>query len=136
MGVVSQVADRVNVMYAGEIVERAPADRLFANPAHPYTRGLLASIPSVREADEELLTADGEVPTPNAPPTSCRFAPRCPKAFDACESVSPGHVALDGGQSAACLLFEERLDPPDPPERGLPGAADAGDQARTDGGDE
>ncbi len=136
MGVVSEVADRVAVMYAGEIVERAPVDRLFTSPAHPYTRGLLASIPSVRTTDEALLTIDGEVPTPNEPPTRCRFAPRCPKAFDACERVHPEQVSIDGGQSVSCLLFDEGRDPPVEPERGLPGAADAGDQPRTDGGAE
>lgn len=136
MGVVSEVADRVAVMYAGEIVERAPVQQLFRNPAHPYTRGLLASIPSVRTIDEELLTINGEVPTPNGPPTNCRFAPRCPKAFDACEQAHPEQVTIDGEQSAACLLFDEGRDPPVEPERGLPGAADAGDQVQTDGGED
>jgi peptide/nickel transport system ATP-binding protein len=138
MGVISEVADRVNVMYAGEIVERAPVDRLFADPAHPYTRGLLASIPSVRPSDEQLLTIEGEVPTPSEAPTGCRFAPRCPKAFRECEHVHPEHVALDGEQSAACLLFDDELDPPVTPEQGLPGAADAGAGGRTraDGGED
>jgi peptide/nickel transport system ATP-binding protein len=136
MGVISEVADRVNVMYAGEVVERAPADRLFSDPAHPYTRGLLASIPSVRDSDDQLLTIEGEVPTSNEAPTSCRFASRCPKAFDECTQVHPDHIDLGGGQSAACLLFEDELNSPVTPESGLPGAADAGESARTDGGEE
>jgi peptide/nickel transport system ATP-binding protein len=136
MGVISEVADRVNVMYAGEVVERAPADRLFSDPAHPYTRGLLASIPSVRDSDDQLLTVEGEVPTSNEAPTSCRFASRCPKAFDECTQVHPDRIDLGGGQSAACLLFDDELNPPVTPESGLPGAADAGEPARTDGGEE
>jgi peptide/nickel transport system ATP-binding protein len=136
MGVISEVADRVNVMYAGEIVERAPVDRLFADPAHPYTRGLLASIPSVRASDEQLLTIEGEVPTPGESPTNCRFAPRCPKAFLECEDVHPEHVELDSEQSAACLLYDDELDPPVAPEQGLPGAADAGGRTRADEGED
>lgn len=136
MGVVSEVADRVAVMYAGEIVERAPVQQLFRNPVHPYTRGLLASIPSGRTIDERLLTINGEVPTPNGPPTNCRFAPRCPKAFDACEQAHPQQVSISGEQSAACLLFDEERDPPVEPEYGLPGAADAGNQVQTDGAED
>ncbi|MEF8827430.1 MAG: ABC transporter ATP-binding protein [Halolamina sp.] len=136
MGVVSTVADRVNVMYAGEIVERAPADRLFSDPAHPYTRGLLASIPSVGARGDRLLTIDGEVPTPNEAPTACRFAPRCPKAFEACDHVHPKHVDQGGGQSAACLLFEEEHTTPVTPETGRPGVADTHSAAETDGGTE
>ena len=136
MGVISEVADRVNVMYAGEVVERAPAGRLFSDPAHPYTRGLLASIPGVHEGGERLLTIDGEVPTPNEAPTGCRFAARCPKAFGACDHTHPDHVALDGDQSAACLLFDEDHSAPVSPGTGLPGPADTDSAARTDGGEE
>lgn len=136
MGVVSTVSDRVNVMYAGEVVEQAPADRLFSDPAHPYTRGLLASIPSVGTTGGELLTIEGEVPTPNGPPTACRFASRCPKAFEACEHVNPDHVDRGGGQSAACLLFDEAHSPPVMAESGLPTVADTESHAQADGGEE
>ena len=136
MGVISEVADRVNVMYAGEIVERAPADTLFTSPAHPYTRGLLASIPSVRQDSEQLLTIDGEVPTPNEPPTSCRFAPRCPKAFDDCHRGPVDHFDVGEDHSAACHLFDGRRNPPVSPETGLPGPADTDSAARPDGGEE
>jgi len=113
MGVTARVADAVAVMYAGEIVERAPAGRLFAEPKHPYTRGLLESIPGLAGDVDRLPTIGGSVPTPNEPATSCRFAPRCPRAFDECEAVHPEHVAVDGEgdteHTAACLLYPEDL---------------------------
>jgi peptide/nickel transport system ATP-binding protein len=111
MGVIAEVADRVAVMYAGELVEQAPASDLFDEPRHPYTQGLLRSIPSTQRGADRLETIEGEVPTPNEPPTDCRFAPRCPKAFDACEEVHPDpvQVATDAAEehTAACLLYPE-----------------------------
>ena len=110
MGVIEEVADRVNVMYAGEVVETAPVDRLFDEPQHPYTRGLLASIPGRTADGDQLPTIGGEVPTPTAEPQECRFAPRCPAAFDACERVHPEPVDVAGESgtthTAACLLHE------------------------------
>jgi peptide/nickel transport system ATP-binding protein len=110
MGVIAEVSDRVNVMYAGEIVESAPVEELFADPKHPYTRGLLASIPGENVGADRLSTIEGDVPTPNEPPTYCRFAPRCPEAFEACEAVHPQSVDVGGTRathSAACLLYPE-----------------------------
>src|SRR6056297_245121 len=92
MGVIAEISDRVNVMYAGEIVESAPVEELFAKPKHPYTRGLLASIPSENVGADRLATIEGDVPTPNEEPRYCRFAPRCPEAFEACEAVHPQPV--------------------------------------------
>ncbi|MFB6126588.1 MAG: ABC transporter ATP-binding protein [Halolamina sp.] len=132
MGVIEETADRVNVMYAGEIVERAPVDRLFAEPRHPYTRGLLASIPGVVDAERFLPTIEGEVPTPNAEPTACRYAPRCPKALPACYETPPRHLEVGPEQSAACLLFEDDVDAPVRPETGRPTVADTSIRARTD----
>jgi len=112
MGVIAEVADRVNVMYAGEVVETATAEPLFESPKHPYTQGLLRSIPG-RQSGARLETIEGNVPTPNEPATHCRFAPRCPKAFDACDQVHPEHVSIDGAasnHSAACLLYPESMD--------------------------
>ncbi|MFC4544297.1 ABC transporter ATP-binding protein [Halosolutus amylolyticus] len=111
MGVIAEIADRVNVMYAGEVVETADVETLFANPAHPYTQGLLQSIPG-RQTGDRLQTIEGNVPTPNEPATYCRFAPRCPKAFDECEAVHPASVPVDedaDGHTAACLLCPEHL---------------------------
>jgi peptide/nickel transport system ATP-binding protein len=110
MGVIAEIADRVNVMYAGEIVEKAPATELFQHPRHPYTEGLLASIPGRNPDADRLTTIEGDVPTPNEPATYCRFAPRCPKEFDECTSVHPEQVPVGEGDeehTAACLLYPE-----------------------------
>ena len=128
MGVIADVSDRVNVMYAGEIVESAPVEPLFADPKHPYTNGLLNSIPG-GQVGGKLTTIEGSVPTPNEPPTYCRFAPRCPKAFDECEAVHPEPVPIDGDtddHTAACLLYPE-----DEPTE----AAIARHRGRAEGGD-
>jgi peptide/nickel transport system ATP-binding protein len=123
MGVIAEIADRVNVMYAGEFVESAPVEDLFADPKHPYTRGLLASIPGRNAGADRLETIEGDVPTPNEPATHCRFAPRCPEAFEDCEAVHPQRVDVseregdsrgDGASGgldheAACLLYPEDL---------------------------
>ncbi|MEF8790326.1 MAG: ABC transporter ATP-binding protein [Haloarculaceae archaeon] len=108
MGVIAEISDRVNVMYAGEIVENASVEALFADPKHPYTRGLLDSIPGENVGADRLSTIEGDVPTPNEPPTYCRFAPRCPEAFEACEAVHPQSVdvgATGTDHTAACLLY-------------------------------
>jgi len=120
MGVIARVADTVAVMYAGEIVERASVDRLFGAPKHPYTRGLLRSIPGLTGDVDRLPTIDGSVPTPNEPATYCRYAPRCPEAFAECHEVHPESVpareaderaGAGGGDgtdhTAACLLYPE-----------------------------
>jgi len=109
MGVIANVTDKVNVMYAGEIIETAAVERLFENPKHPYTRGLLESIPG-SQSGEQLRTIDGNVPTPTESATDCRFAPRCPKEFDECTQIHPELVPVDGEDEdhvAACLLYPE-----------------------------
>jgi len=111
MGVIAQVADSVAVMYAGELLERAAVGQLFAEPKHPYTRGLLQSIPGLTGAVDRLPTIDGSVPTPNEPPTDCRYAPRCPEAFSACHEQHPALIPAETGSDAAhtvaCLLYPE-----------------------------
>jgi len=109
MGVIAEISDRVNVMYAGEFVEKAPVTELFENPKHPYTEGLLDAIPGTNADKERLNTIEGDVPTPNERATYCRFAPRCPKAFEDCEQVHPVDVPIseDGTHTAACLLYPE-----------------------------
>ena len=110
MGVIAEISDRVNVMYAGEVVEKAPVAELFENPRHPYTEGLLNSIPGRNPDSDRLTTIEGDVPTPNEPATDCRFAPRCPKMFDECTKVHPEHVPVGRDEehhSAACLLYPE-----------------------------
>lgn len=98
LGVVAEVADHVVVMYAGQIVENASADALFENPTHPYTRALLASIPSPDEVKKELYSIPGTVPDPANFPSGCRFAERCQLVQPSCtqtakqlREISPGH---------------------------------------------
>ncbi len=103
LSVVSNLADRVAVMYAGSIVESAPADRLFEAPAHPYTRGLLASLPVLDEGSPERLTAiPGQPPDMAQLPEGCAFAERCPHAFDRCRREKPPLLPVGDGAFAAC----------------------------------
>jgi peptide/nickel transport system ATP-binding protein len=94
LGVVASIADRVAVMYAGEIVETAPVDELFARPTHPYTELLLRSIPRVDRDAAGLSAIAGQVPSIGAMPSGCRFAPRCTLREDVCTRRDPPLVAL------------------------------------------
>jgi peptide/nickel transport system ATP-binding protein len=106
LSVVRYLADQVAVMYLGQIVEQGGTERIFEGPRHPYTRGLLAAVPSVdplrRTAAARVL---GDVPSPADPPAGCRFHTRCPEAFDRCSEEAPGFFAVDGGWSR-CFLCE------------------------------
>jgi oligopeptide/dipeptide ABC transporter ATP-binding protein len=99
LGVVAELAQDVAVMYSGRIVEKAPVKDLFARPQHPYTVGLLGSIPKLDREQSRLAVIEGQVPDPHAAPAGCRFAPRCPWATDKCrdepplEPVEPGQLA-------------------------------------------
>jgi peptide/nickel transport system ATP-binding protein len=104
LGVVAELADEVVVMYSGLIVERAPVARLFDHPQHPYTIGLLGSIPSLHLEQQRLHAIDGQVPTPMTQVRGCRFAPRCPFAVQRCRDEPPPLVDLGHGQEAACWL--------------------------------
>jgi peptide/nickel transport system ATP-binding protein/oligopeptide transport system ATP-binding protein len=103
MGVVAETADRVIVMYAGKIVERAPVGELFARPAHPYTRGLLESIPSLADDRERLKTIPGTLPNPAAMPLGCRFEPRCAYRIDACTAAVPPLLSVRAEHESACI---------------------------------
>ena len=102
LGVVAELADEVVVMYAGRVVERAPVGRLFAEPQHPYTIGLLGAVPRLDAPAESLAVISGMVPSPLAPPAGCRFNPRCPFAIDICRSEAPALAMLAPGHEAAC----------------------------------
>jgi oligopeptide/dipeptide ABC transporter ATP-binding protein len=94
LGAVSQVADRVAVMYAGQVAEILPVQKLFSNPRHPYVRALLDSMPARVPADQPLRGIPGQVPDPGNPPAACRFHPRCSRVLTICSQVEP---ALIGG---------------------------------------
>ena len=102
MGVVSQVADRVAVMYAGKVVESGPTERLFRSPAHPYTHALIRSMPSLSTASERQFYIAGTPPILHAEPVGCSFAARCPIAETLCRGVVPDFVEVDAGHSALC----------------------------------
>jgi len=106
LGIVAGRADRVAVMYAGQIVEEAPTARLFARPSHPYTQGLLASVPRLSGPRTRLTPIAGSVPTPDAWPGGCRFRPRCPKAFDKSE-LPPPPLAVEPDHWMRCWLAEQ-----------------------------
>lgn len=102
LGVIAETADEVVVMYAGQIVERAEVKTLFADAQHPYTLGLLASIPRLDEDRDRLQTIEGMVPAPDAMPAGCRFAPRCTVAGEQCRSEMPPLREIMPGHLVAC----------------------------------
>jgi len=106
LGVVAEVADQVQVMYAGRVVERSDLSTLFAAPHHPYTRGLLASIPSYGDRREQLVTIPGQPPSLLDLPSGCPFHPRCPDAFERCPLERPPLLQIGSGPDhrSACWL--------------------------------
>ncbi len=103
LGVVAEMADEVAVMYAGRVVERASGTAIFDDPQHPYTLGLLGSIPRVEETRDRLLAIEGAVPAPFALPTGCRFNPRCVFRAARCMEVDPQLLPLGLDHAAACI---------------------------------
>ncbi|MGA4801154.1 ABC transporter ATP-binding protein [Streptomyces lavendulocolor] len=116
LGVVADVADKIAVMYAGRIVEQSPIHDLYKRPAHPYTRGLLDSIPRLDQKGQELYAIKGLPPNLMKIPTGCAFNPRCPKATDICRTEVPALVPVteqDGGElpgrGSACHFWKETI---------------------------
>ncbi|NMC05872.1 MAG: ABC transporter ATP-binding protein [Candidatus Lokiarchaeota archaeon] len=105
LGVVAEMCDRVAVMYSGRIIEYAPVKSLFKQPLHPYTQGLMASIPKVEEKKEKLLIIPGSVPNLMRPPAGCRFHPRCPRRMPMCDKALPQLVEAQPGHKVACYLY-------------------------------
>lgn len=103
LGVVAEVADDVMVMYAGRVVESGPVKTLFDDPQHPYTIGLMGSMPSIGPREGRLATINGRVPTPAEMPSGCRFAGRCPFVIQACRDERPPLLELSPGHFAACI---------------------------------
>ncbi|MEA2236214.1 MAG: peptide/nickel transport system ATP-binding protein [Thermoanaerobaculia bacterium] len=115
LGVVAEFCERVLVMYTGRVVEEAPVRELFANPAHPYTRGLLKSLPSVSAGDptapHRLPTIKGMVPPITSLPPGCKFNPRCPDVMDICLGNEPARMIVTPGHDARCYLHGDEADP-------------------------
>ena len=109
MGVVWEMCDRVIVMYASRIAEEAGKDALFTSPAHPYTRGLLNSIPKLTAGSGRLAAIPGQVPSPLNYPSGCHFRDRCPHAFDRCAAEAPPLMDLADGHRAACWIADELI---------------------------
>ncbi|RNB77189.1 ABC transporter ATP-binding protein [Brevibacillus panacihumi] len=107
LGVVAEMCDRVIVMYAGQVVEETDVETLFENPKHPYTIGLMNSIPDLEEEREYLETIPGSVPLAYQMPKGCRFAPRCSKAMPICEEKAPELLQLEGHKCRCWLYAEE-----------------------------
>ncbi len=107
LGVVAEMADNVSVMYAGKVVEEAPVNDLFESPKHPYTQGLLASIPVLGEVKEKLAVIPGTVPSLRNLPPGCRFAGRCPYVMDICRTEEPGLLRISDTRTARCWLYAD-----------------------------
>ena len=109
LGVVAQVADNVNVMYAGKVVETAPVEELFSNPKHPYTIGLMNSMPSLAEEGKRLNTIEGSVPNPLYLPEGCYFADRCPFVSERCKQGQPTDTKVKSRHHVWCFKVEEEM---------------------------
>lgn len=109
MGVAAEMADRVAVMYAGAIVEEGPVEDIFNQPSHPYTTGLLQSIPGFEgERGGELYTIQGTIPPIGQLPSGCRFHPRCPHAKEVCRQKEPPEFMIGADHRASCWLYEDK----------------------------
>jgi oligopeptide/dipeptide ABC transporter ATP-binding protein len=119
LGVIAEVAQRVIVMYAGEVVEEATVTELFARPHHPYTEGLMRAMPRVGHERERLTVIPGTVPPPTSWPTGCRFRDRCPYSWERCAVQHPPLYQIAGGHVSRCHLAVE------PQHRDTPHVPDA-----------
>ncbi len=104
MALAAEISDRIAVMYAGRIVEVADTETIFENPLHPYTQGLLKSIPVIGQRGK-LFSMEGEIPPLINPPPGCRFHPRCPRRFDPCDKEVPQLLEVEPGHKVACFLY-------------------------------
>ncbi|AXI10711.1 ATP-binding cassette domain-containing protein [Oceanobacillus sp. 143] len=124
LGVVANTASRVAVMYGGKIVESATVDEIFFEPKHPYTWGLLGSMPKIDREQENLQVIPGSPPDLAEPPKGCPFVTRCPYAMNACSDYMPAFTAVSPTHEAACWLLDERAPKVDIPESAIVGGED------------
>jgi oligopeptide/dipeptide ABC transporter ATP-binding protein len=106
LGVIAEMAQRVIVMYAGRIVESAPVESIFDDPLHPYTKGLLSSVPSIKQRKDTLPVINGIVPHPSSFPPGCRFHPRCRQSMAICYQKAPELLTVDGSRKVRCWLYQ------------------------------
>ncbi|MFG3612696.1 ABC transporter ATP-binding protein [Rummeliibacillus stabekisii] len=109
LGVVAEMCDRIVVMYAGKVVEEADVFELFENPKHPYTKGLLNSVPKLGLKSERLTSIPGNVPTPANMPKGCKFAPRCIEVMEICKTEDPELSQISNGHQCRCFLYEDEF---------------------------
>ena len=107
IGVVAEVADRVAVMYAAKMAEVGDVNDVFGDPKHPYTQGLLKSVPNIRMGENELYKMEGAPPSLLHPPSGCRFHPRCPFVMDVCHTQEPAFEPVVADHLASCLLYQK-----------------------------
>ncbi|KAB7704131.1 ATP-binding cassette domain-containing protein [Bacillus aerolatus] len=107
LGVVAEICQRVVVMYAGKVVEEGTVESIFKKPSHPYTKGLIQSVPDMRQKKERLFSIPGNVPKPGSLPIGCQFAPRCSYAHEKCLKETPYLKALSIEQKVRCWLYED-----------------------------
>ena len=108
LGVVAEVCERVVVMYAGKIVEEGMVQTIFKDPQHPYTKGLIASVPDMRFKKQRLYSIPGNVPKPGTVKQGCRFAARCEYAFARCVEENPPLYETSAGHKTRCFLYDEK----------------------------
>jgi peptide/nickel transport system ATP-binding protein len=108
LGVVAEMCDKVVVMYAGQVVEEADVFELFASPKHPYTKGLIASVPKIGDKKEVLDSINGQVPSPQNMPKGCKFAPRCDHAMSICHQESPPTLKISATRQCSCWLYAKK----------------------------
>jgi peptide/nickel transport system ATP-binding protein len=112
MGVIAETANRVAVMYAGRVAEIGPVQDVIKSAHHPYTRGLMASIPSIEGTGDRLAQIPGSMPRLTAIPSGCAFHPRCPHAFDRCRAERPDLMPAGNSQAACWLVAQQTIEAP------------------------
>ncbi|MFD1849825.1 ABC transporter ATP-binding protein [Oceanobacillus bengalensis] len=108
LGVVAEICERVVVMYSGQVVEEGTTREILKDPKHPYTQGLIKSLPKLHEKEQKLYSIPGTVPKPKMDRKGCRFASRCERAFDRCFQVDPELFLIEGERKSRCFLYDEK----------------------------